>query len=119
MQKIRNFEDLKVWQEAHQLALEVYKATDTYPQREIYGLIAQMRRAAVSVPANIAEGFGRKSEKEKLNFYNIAQGSLSELKYYFILARDLGYHQTVTTPLEKCGAVARMLHSLMEKIKGS
>ena len=119
MQKIRNFEDLQVWQEAHQLALDVYKATGTYPQREQYGLVSQMRRAAVSVPANIAEGFGRKSVKEKLNFYNIAQGSLSELKYYFILARDLGYQKATVSQQEKCNAIARMLHNLMVSIKHS
>jgi four helix bundle protein len=112
MQMIRNFEDLKVWQEAHQLTLDVYKATEAHPQREQYGLASQMRRAAVSVPANIAEGFGRKSEKEKVNFYNIAQGSLSELKYYFILARDLGFQNSTATPLENCNSMVRMLHNL-------
>ena len=85
------FQDLIVWQKAHQLVLRVYRLTSTYPKAELFGLVSQMRRAAVSVPANIAEGFKRKGQSDKARVMNIAQGSLEELRYYFILSRDLEY----------------------------
>ena len=69
----------------------MYKFTSTLPNEEKYGLVSQMRRAAVSIPANIAEGFKRRGQNDKAHFYNIAQGSLEELRYYFILVNDLGY----------------------------
>jgi four helix bundle protein len=85
------FEDLIVWQRSHALVLVVYKLTAAFPKMEIFGLTAQMRRAAVSVPANIAEGFSKRGRSDKARYYNIAQGSLEELRYYFILSQDLGY----------------------------
>ena len=88
---ISSFRDLAVWQEAHKLALMIYKATTSFPVTEQYGLTSQMRRAAVSVPANIVEGFKRRGWQEKLRFYNIAEASLEELKYFLILASDLSY----------------------------
>ena len=87
----RSFEDLVVWQKSHQLTLRVYRITSDFPNTEIYGLVSQMRRAAVSVSANIAEGFKRRSRTDKARLLNVAQGSLEELRYYFILARDLAY----------------------------
>jgi four helix bundle protein len=87
----RTFEDLAVWRKAHALVLLVYRVTSGFPDTERYGLVSQMRRAAVSVPANIAEGFRKRSSPDKLKFYNIAQGSLEELRYYVILTRDLDY----------------------------
>jgi four helix bundle protein len=90
-QPARTFEDLIVWQKSHALTLAVYKLTVDFPRQEQYGLTAQMRRAAVSVPANIAEGFKKRGRTDKARVMNIAQGSLEELRYYFILARDLGY----------------------------
>ena len=87
----RSFEDLVVWQRSHALVLEIYRATSAFPKTERYGLTSQLRRAAVSVPANVAEGFIKRSESEKARFVNIAQGSLQEVGYYLILARDLGY----------------------------
>lgn len=89
--KIKNFTDLKVWQEAHKLAIIIYKITDNFPDREKFGLISQLRRAAVSVTSNIAEGFSRFSPKEKLQFYSIAHGSLTEIENQIILARDLEF----------------------------
>lgn len=77
----RTFQDLAVWQKAHQLALHTYRLTASFPAAERYGLVSQMRRAAVSVPANIAEGFRKRSSRAKFNFHNIAQGSLEELRY--------------------------------------
>jgi len=90
----QNFRDLVVWQKAHQLVLAVYGFTESFPDREKFGLSHQMRRAAVSIPANIAEGFGKRSPAEKARFLNIAEGSLEECRYYLILADDLGYGQT-------------------------
>ena len=92
----RSFRDLTVWRKAHEFTLAVYQYTNntSFPDREKYGLAHQMRRAAVSVPANIAEGFGKRSQAEKARFLNIAEGSLEESRYYLILAQDLGYGDT-------------------------
>jgi four helix bundle protein len=87
----RTFEDLVVWQKSHGLVLVVYRLTAKFPKEEVYGLTTQMRRAAVSVAANIAEGFKKRGRTDKARVMNIAQGSLEELRYYFILARDLDY----------------------------
>ncbi len=88
---IQKFQQLEAWQLAHQLVLATYRACRCLPSDERFGLQLQMRRAAVSVPANIAEGFKRRTSKDKLHFYNISESSLEELKYYFILCRDLEY----------------------------
>ena len=87
----KSFQDLTVWQKAHQFVLSVYNYSDYFPQKEVYGLTSQFRRAAISVPANIAEGFKEKSAVDKARFMNTAQGSLEECRYYLILAKDLGY----------------------------
>ena len=87
----KHFTDLVVWQKAHALVLELYRQTATFPKHELYGLTSQLRRAAISVPANIAEGFRKRSKADKARFMNIAQGSLEEAHYYIILARDLQY----------------------------
>ena len=93
----KTFEDLLVWQKAHLLALSVYRVTATFPREEIYGLTSQFRRAAVSIPANIAEGFKKRGKSDKVRFLNIAQGSLEECRYYLILSKDLGYSDTPET----------------------
>lgn len=90
----RTFQDLILWQKAHQFVLEVYKLTSGFPRSEIYGLTSQCRRAAVSIPANIAEGFTKRGKSDKARFLNIAQGSLEEARYYLILSRDLRYAET-------------------------
>src|SRR5437588_11196355 len=87
----KSFEDLIVWQKAHQFVLSVYNYIDYFPQKEIYGLTSQFRRAAISIAANIAEGFKKKGVANKARFLNIAEGSLEECRYYLILAMDLGY----------------------------
>lgn len=87
----RSFKELIVWQKAHQFVLEVYRFTRKLPADERFGLTSQMRRAAISVSANIAEGFPKRSASDKARFFNIAQGSLEEVHYYLILAKDLGY----------------------------
>src|ERR1700692_3390970 len=87
----RTFEDLIVWQRAHQFVLAVYRLSEHFPQQEVYGLTSQFRRAGMSVPANIAEGWRKAGRLDKLRFLNIAHGSLEECRYYLILTRDLGY----------------------------
>ena len=87
----RSFRDLQVWQKSHQFVLAVYDTTRQFPKEEQYGLIRQLRRAAASVPANIAEGFIKRGTADKLRYMNIAQGSLEESRYYLILATDLGF----------------------------
>ena len=87
----KGYKKLNVYQEAHKLVRSIYKATDSFPRSEIFGLTSQMRRAAVSVPANILEGYGREASREFRRFLLIAQGSLVELEYYIELALDLGY----------------------------
>src|ERR1044071_8047076 len=94
MEPARTFEDLIVWQKAHRFVLSIYRLTDGFPPKEIYGLTSQFRRAGVSIPANIAEGFKKKSKVDKARFMNIAQGSVEECRYYLILAKDLGYSET-------------------------
>jgi four helix bundle protein len=87
----KTFEDLLVWQKAHSFVLIVYHLSTTFPKNEVYSLTSQFRRAAVSVPANIAEGFRKRNKADKIRFLNIAQGSVEECRYYLILAKDLGY----------------------------
>jgi four helix bundle protein len=108
MATISSFRDLEVWQEAHRLVLMVYQVTASFPAAEQYGLSSQMRRAAVSIPANIAEGFKRRGWQAKVRFYNIAEASLEELKYFLILARDLAYLQQADLLEHQTNAVGRL-----------
>src|SRR6185369_11198236 len=89
--KIRQFTDLFAWQEAHKLVLLVYEVTKTFPKEELFGLTNQIRRAVISITSNIAEGFGRRTYKDQIKFYYMAQGSLAEVKNQLIAARDIGY----------------------------
>jgi len=89
--KVRTFRDLILWQKAHQLVLFIYRITKNFPNEEKFGLISQMRRAAVSIPSNVVEGHSRKSKKEFINFLSIANGSLNELRYQVLLSKDLDY----------------------------
>ena len=91
MNAAKTFQDLLVWQKAHAFVLGVYPYTRSFPKDEIYALSSQFRRAAVSIAANIAEGFRKRSDKDKVRFYNISQSSLEECRYYLLLAQDLGY----------------------------
>jgi len=99
-----------VWRKAHEFVLAVYKFTEDFPKAETYGLAAQMRRAAVSIPANIAEGFRRRGKADKVRFMNMAEGSVEECRYYLILTKDLGYGETtgLNAVLEE---VSRMLNA--------
>lgn len=114
----QKFEDLVMWQKGHALTLRVYKITKTFPREELFGLVSQMRRAAMSVPANIAEGFSKKGHSDKARFMNTAQGSLEELRYYFILARDLAYlpGDTKWTDVDE---VARMLGAYVRTLRST
>jgi four helix bundle protein len=114
---IERFEQLEVWQMAHALVLKVYGTTPAMPSDQKYGLTSQMQKAAVSVPANIAEGFKRRTGPDKLRFYNIAQGSLEELRYYFILCRDLGYKIEFDLLAGQADEVSRMLHGLVTSVE--
>jgi four helix bundle protein len=113
MGKIRHFRQLEAWQEAHRLVLMVYQVTKGFPGDERFGLISQMRRAAVSVPANIAEGFKRRGIRDKIHFYNISEGSLEELKYFFILSEDLGYVSSKDALMSQSETVGRLLYGLI------
>ena len=109
-----SFEDLIVWQKSHQLTLLVYRVTTGFPKTELYGLVSQMRRAAVSVPANIAEGFKRRKNPDKARCMNIAQGSLEEVRYYFLLSRDLGYLKDIER--SRIDEVARLLNTYIQSV---
>ena len=105
-----------VWQKAHQLVLATYELTKGFPKDELYGLTSQLRRAAVSVPANIAEGFRKYGLADKARFMNISQGSLEEVRYYYILAEDLGYGNTRSLQ-DELEQVSRMLQAYVKKLK--
>ena len=114
----KTFEDVELWQKAHAFVLGVYKLTEDFPKHELFGLTSQLRRAAVSVPANFAEGFKKLGLADKLRFYNIAQGSLEECRYYLILTRDLKYGDVskLTSEME---VVSKMLESYMRAIRNA
>jgi four helix bundle protein len=110
----KTFQDLIVWQKAHLFVLFVYRLSESFPRREIYGLTLQLRRAAISIAANIAEGFKKKTKPEKLRFMNIAQGSIEECRYYLILAKDLGYGKS-----DECMALLEEASKLLEAYSSS
>jgi four helix bundle protein len=111
----KRFEDLVVWQRSHALVLRVYKETTSFPNHELYGLVSQMRRAAVSVPANIAEAFKKRRNPEKARVMNIAQASLEELRYYTILSRDLSYLRS-DSGWDEVEEIARMMGAYIETL---
>lgn len=109
----QSFEDLLVWQKAHQYVLGIYRITREFPREEMFGLVNQMRRASASITANIAEGFVRMGQKDKLHFYNISQGSLEETRNFVILSKDLGYisEEDKLNLLDSASEVSRMLNA--------
>jgi four helix bundle protein len=113
----RNFQELVVWQKAHELVLDVYRLSSKFPKEETYGLTSQLRRAVISVPANIAEGFKKRGRNDKARYLNIAQGSL-ENRYYLLLSQDLKYG-TTTTMTVKLEEVSRILEAYMSSILNS
>jgi four helix bundle protein len=116
---IKTFRDLLVWQKAHQLVLDIYKLTAKFPTEEKYGLSSQLRRAGTSIPSNIAEGFKRKTAKDRVHFYNISDGSLEEVKYQLLLAVDLKYIPDENYQKIMCLAeeVSKMLNSWIKSQK--
>jgi four helix bundle protein len=114
----KSFRDVVVWQKAHAWVLATYRFTETFPKHELFGLTSQLRRAAVSVPANFVEGFKKRGRADKLRFYNIGQGSLEECRYYLILAQDLGYGDS-TALHESLETVSKMLEAYIRAIENS
>jgi four helix bundle protein len=116
---IKEFTDLLVWQEGHKLVLEVYRLTNRFPREERYSMVDQMRRAAVSVTSNIAEGFGRQTYKEKVQFYYLAKGSLVELRNQVLIAKDLKYFQNRQHELiiRHLDTVQKLLQGLIKSTK--
>ncbi len=112
----QSFKDLITWQKAHELVLEIYRLTESFPNREMYSLTKQIRRSAVSVPANIAEGYRKRSNTEKSRFFNIALGSLEETRYYLILANDLKYAETRKSQ-DSVDEVGRVLYAYNRTVR--
>ena len=117
--KIHSFTDLNVWKEGHKLVVSVYRISKSFPKAETYLMVDQMRRAASSITANIAEGFGRQTMKEKLQFYYLAQGSLTELKNFILISRDVGYlnQQDYHNLIEQANLTHKLLQGLLQKTK--
>jgi four helix bundle protein len=114
----KSFRDVIAWQKAHQLVLDIYKLTKAFPREEIYCLTSQVRRSSISVAANIAEAFKKKSAADKLRILNISQGSLSETEYFLILSQDLGYTYTREL-MQKADEVGKILESYMQSIRAN
>ena len=111
----QRFEDLIVWRKAHAFVLEAYRLTTRFPKHELYGLTSQFRRAAVSIPANIAEGFRKRGLQDKARYLNIAEGLLEECRYYLILSADLGYAENLELQ-EQAKEVSKLLSAYIRSI---
>ena len=116
---MRDYRDLRVWQKSHRLTLAIYRATELFPKAELFGLTSQIRRASVSIEANLAEGCGRRSDGEMGRFVQIAMGSGAELSCHLLLARDLGMISKTdySSLAEGTTEILRMLSALSEKVK--
>lgn len=118
---MQTFQDLLVWRRAHEFVLQVYSVTKSFPKEELFGLTSQLRRAAVSIAANIAEGYRKNGVPDKLRMFNIAQGSLEECRYYIILAKDIDYIKKEQQDLlsEKLQESSFLLNKYCEAIKST
>lgn len=118
-EKIRSFTDLTAWKEAHKLALLIYELTELFPQKEIHALTNQMRRCAISISSNIAEGFSRQTKKEKIQFYYTAKGSLTELQNQLLISRDVKYitKEAFNNVAQQTVVVSRLITGLIRSIK--
>ena len=114
----KSFQDLIVWRKAHEFVMDIYKLTVNFPKTEVYGLTSQFRRAAVSIPANIAEGFKKKGKADKIRYYNIAQVSLEECRYYILLSKDLGYCDTSELS-KKAEEISKLLEAYISSLAKS
>lgn len=116
--RIQSFTDLKTWQKSHLLVLEIYEITKEFPNEELYGLTSQMRRCAISITSNLAEGFTRTGKKDTLHFYNMAKSSLTELQNQLLIARDVNYitkdqfNQLANKTIE----ISKMFHGLIKAV---
>lgn len=115
---MKSFRDLKVWEKAHGLVLKIYKTTKLFPSEEKFGLISQLRRSASSIPANIVEGFKRKSDRDYAHFLNLADASLEETKYHILLSKDLAYinDDEFCSLNGVCDEIGKMLNGLQKKL---
>ncbi len=119
MTSIKSFHDLEIWKLSHQLVLEVYKISKMFPKEENFRITSQLLRAAYSIPSNIAEGMGRYTRKEFVNFLTIARGSVEECKYFILLVKDLGYLPEVmfNELTSKYDSLGKMINSLINSLK--
>lgn len=119
--KIRSFTDLNAWKEGHQLVLMIYKVLKSFPREEQYALSDQMRRCSISITSNIAEGFSRKTSKEKNQFYHMALGSLTELQNQLMVARDVKYisHEDFNLIAEQSVVVSKLINGLIRFIRNT
>lgn len=117
--KVKSFQDLTVWQEAHKFTLEVYKLTGKFPASERYAIVSQLRRSSSAVPANIAEGFGRATTRELLRCLQISRGELEEARYFILLSRDLSYVTANDCDEigQRCDSIGRMINALGSSLK--
>jgi four helix bundle protein len=116
---MQNYKDLKVWEKGHQFTFQVYKVSECFPKTETYGITNQLRRAAASIPANIAEGCGKKTKLDFANFLNIALGSSNESEYYLLLAKDLNYLavENYEVMIKEINEIKAMLIGLIGKVR--
>ncbi len=116
---LKSYRDLDLWKKAHSVVLEVYRLTNLFPRNEQFGVVSQLRRSAASIPANIAEGYGRRSTKELIQFLGIANGSLEELRYFLLLSKDLRYLSIEAwEAVEKdLRSVAQMMQALTKSLR--
>lgn len=119
--KIHSFTDLVTWQQGHKLVLEIYSTTKHWPKEEQFGLISQIRRAAVSVTSNVAEGFSRQTAKDKIHFYSMSLGSVSETQNQLYIAKDLAYitEQVFNKITEQVVATSKLINGLIKSLKHS
>ncbi len=117
--RIKSFTELNAWKEGHKLVLMIYKITEQFPAKEKFSLVNQMRRSAISVTSNIAEGFGRRYKKEKIQFYSMARASLTEIQNQLFIARDVGYikKEEFGDLVNQSIIVSKLLSGLIRKIK--
>lgn len=116
---IKNFYDLDAWRKGHLLVLDIYKITKKFPKEELYGIISQLRRAASSITANIAEGFARYHFNDKVRFYHNSRGSVAEVQDFLLLAKDLGYinAKECSELISRCNEVGKLINGLIKSIE--
>jgi four helix bundle protein len=114
-----DYQQLAVWKQAHGFTLEIYRSTASFPESERFGLTAQLRRASVSIVSNIAEGSGRKSDRDQARFFQIARGSVCEVECQLLLSRYVGYLRTATWSIlnDQCREIGRMLNGLLGSLR--